>query len=36
MEIAGHMVDQIQEGKWDPNKLSLTNQLGGMFHANKR
>lgn len=35
MEIAGHMVDQVQEGKWDPNKLSLTNQLGGMFSGNK-
>jgi uncharacterized protein (DUF697 family) len=35
MEIAGHIVDQVQEGKWDPNKLSLTNQLGGMFSANK-
>ncbi|TXF84246.1 DUF697 domain-containing protein [Neolewinella aurantiaca] len=36
MEIANHMVSQIQEGKWDPNKLSLTNQLGGMFSANKQ
>lgn len=36
MEIVGHMVDQIQEGKWDPNKLSLTNQLGGMFSSNKK
>lgn len=36
MEIANHMVSQVQEGKWDPNKLSLTNQLGGMFSANKK
>jgi len=36
MEIVSHIVDQVQEGKWDPNKLSLTNQLGGMLTANKR
>ena len=35
MEIVNHIVNQVQEGKWDPNKLSLTNQLGGMFTANK-
>ena len=35
MEIVNHIVNQVQEGKWDPNKLSLANQLGGMFTANK-
>jgi uncharacterized protein (DUF697 family) len=35
MEIVNHMVSQIQEGKWDPNKLSLTNQLGGMFGSKR-
>lgn len=36
MEIVHHMVSQVQEGKWDPNKLSLTSQLGGMFDANRK
>lgn len=30
MEIVNHIVAQVQEGKWDPNKLSLTSQLGNM------
>lgn len=28
MDIVNHMVAQVQEGKWDPDKLSLTGQLG--------
>lgn len=35
MEIVNHIVAQVQEGKWDPSKLSLTNQLSGMLKTNK-
>lgn len=30
MDIVNHIVAQVQEGKWDPNKLSLSGQLGSM------
>ena len=35
MDIVDHIVAQVQEGKWDPKKLSLTNQLSGLITANK-
>ncbi|MEM9525457.1 MAG: hypothetical protein AAGA31_02555, partial [Bacteroidota bacterium] len=28
MDIVNHIVDQVQEGKWDPAKLSLVHQMG--------
>jgi|GEM_PF-2145856 len=31
MDIVNHIVAQVQEGKWEPGKLSLTNQLGSML-----
>lgn len=30
MDIVNHIVAQIQEGKWDPSKLSLTHQMGAL------
>lgn len=30
MDIINHIVAQVQEGKWDANKLSLTNQLSSL------
>ena len=35
MDIVDHIVAQVQEGKWDPKKLTLTNQLSGLITANK-
>ena len=35
MDIVDHIVSQVQEGKWDPKKLSLTSQLSGLLTANK-
>ena len=31
MDIVNHIVAQVQEGKWDPAKLSLTHQLSGVM-----
>ncbi|MEM9258090.1 MAG: hypothetical protein AAGA62_00505 [Bacteroidota bacterium] len=28
MDIVNHIVAQVQEGKWDPAKLSLVHQMG--------
>lgn len=28
MDIVNHIVAQVQEGKWDPSKLSLVHQMG--------
>ena len=35
MDIVSHMVAQVQEGKWDPNKMSLTGQLGNLLQSNQ-
>ncbi|MEM9929253.1 MAG: DUF697 domain-containing protein [Bacteroidota bacterium] len=35
MDIVSHLVDQVQEGKWDPDKLSLTGQLGTFLQLAK-
>lgn len=35
MDIVNHVVGQIQEGKWDPSKLSLSKQMGDLvFNKN--
>ncbi|MBC6993827.1 DUF697 domain-containing protein [Neolewinella lacunae] len=33
MEIVNHVVAQIQQGKWDPTRISLTSQLGDMLRS---
>lgn len=30
MDIVNHVVGQIQEGKWDPSKLSLSKQVSSL------
>ncbi len=30
MDIVNHIVAQVQEGKWDPSKLSLVHQMGAL------
>ncbi|SEQ16979.1 DUF697 domain-containing protein [Neolewinella agarilytica] len=30
MDIVNHIVAQVQEGKWDPSKLSLVQQVGAL------
>ena len=34
MDIVDHIVAQVQEGKWDPKKMSLTGQLGSLVAGN--
>ena len=36
MDIVDHIVAQVQEGKWDPKKMSLTGQLGSLVAGNNR
>ncbi len=35
MDIVNHIISQVQEGKWDPQKLSLTSQIGSFMNNGK-